>query len=224
MPEGTDLLYLEGIEGSYIREIDVKILGYESGGYILDRSVMHYQGGGQPGDRGYILADGERVPIYNVVKKGKKVVHLSTVKSGAKDGKLVVDWDRRYSIMKMHTLQHGISAVIFREGVRSLTTEVFPGYGFILTDKPSPLPDEIYRISSDRRNVKRYFLSREDLDEKLLTRCDLERLPKSVSRISIVEIEGLDFCACAGTHVRNTGEIGDYWVRNPGKKLEFGLF
>ena len=40
-------------------------------------------------------------------------------------------------------------------------------------------------------------------------RCNLDKLPKSVEEISVVEIEGLDSCACAGTHVKNTSEIGD---------------
>ncbi|MGC8645862.1 MAG: hypothetical protein ACP5UO_06390 [Thermoplasmata archaeon] len=224
MPEGTDLLYLEGIEGSYIREVDVKILGYEDGGYILDRSVMHYQGGGQPGDHGFILSGGERIPIYNVVKKGRKVLHLSRVRSSVKEGRLVIDWERRYSVMRMHTLQHAISAVIFREGVESLVTEVFPGYGYIVANKPAPLPREIYEISSNPRGVRRYFLKKEELDRNILARCNLEKLPKSVNRVSIVEIEGLDACTCAGTHVKSTGEIGEYWVRNPGNRLEFGLF
>jgi Predicted metal-dependent hydrolases related to alanyl-tRNA synthetase HxxxH domain len=52
----------------------------------------------------------------------------------------------------------------------------------------------------------------------------LERLPKSLTKVSIVEIDGIDKCACAGTHVKNTSEIGKYWLRAMGKKLEFGKF
>jgi len=225
LSEGAQLLYLQGIEGSYIREIDVKILGYRNGGYVLDKTIMHYQGGGQPGDRGTIVSGELKIPIYNVVKRGKDVLHLSTVKSDIERGRLILDWDRRYKIMKMHTLQHAISSVIFSDHYKSITTEVFPGYGFIESDSDIiRIREEGYNINKIGRSLKRYNVKRKEIDPKLMARCNLEKLPKSLDELSVVEIEGLDVCACAGTHVRNTIEIGDYWVRTPGRRVEFGLF
>lgn len=225
LSEGVQLLYLQGIEGSYIKEIDVKILGYENGGYILDKTIMHYEGGGQPGDRGAIVSGELKIPIYNVKKQGKNVLHLSTMQSNIDRGKLILDWERRYKIMKMHTLQHAISAVIFKDHYNSLITEVFPGYGFIESGSENiKIRDEGYKINKNARDLKRYNTKRTEIDPKLMARCNLEKLPKSLSELSVVEIEGLDICACAGTHVKNTSEIGDYWVRAPGKKIEFGLF
>ena len=166
-----------------------------------------------------------KIPIYNVRKKGKNVLHLSTVEAPIVSAKLVLDWERRYRIMKMHTLQHAISAVVFKTGFPSLVTEVFPGYGYIESDSSSiKVNSEGYKINKTARNVKRYEVKRDDLDPKLMARCNLDKLPKSVVEISVVEIEGLDSCACAGTHVKNTSEIGDYWLRTPGKRIEFGLF
>ena len=225
LSDGGSLLYLHGIEGSYIKETEVKVLGYENGGYILDRTILHYQGGGQPGDRGMLLSGNLKIPIYNVRKKGKNVLHLSTVEAPIVSAKLVLDWERRYRIMKMHTLQHAISAVVFKTGFPSLVTEVFPGYGYIESDSSNiKVNGEGYTINKTARNVKRYGVKRDDLEPKLMARCNLDKLPKSVEEISVVEIEGLDSCACAGTHVKNTSEIGDYWLRTPGKRIEFGLF
>ena len=225
LSDGGQLIYLQGIEGSYIKEIDVKVLGYESGGYILDKTIMHYQGGGQPGDRGMLVSGDFTIPIYNVKKKGKNVLHLSTHETQIDNGKLILDWERRYKIMKMHTLQHAISAVIFKDGFGSLVTEVFPGYGFIESDSSDiKIRKEGYKINEINKSLKRYSVSRENLDQNLMARCNLDKLPKSVSEVSVVEIEGLDSCACAGTHLKNTSEIGNYWVRTPGKRVEFGLF
>ncbi len=225
LSDGGSLLYLQGIEGSYIKETEVKVLGYENGGYILDRTILHYQGGGQPGDRGMLISGDLKIPIYNVRKKGKNVLHLSTVEAPIVSAKLVLDWERRYRIMKMHTLQHAISAVVFKTGFPSLVTEVFPGYGYIESDSSSiKVNGEGYTINKTARNVRRYEVKRDDLEPKLMARCNLDKLPKSVEEISVVEIEGLDSCACAGTHVKNTSEIGDYWLRTPGKRIEFGLF
>jgi misacylated tRNA(Ala) deacylase len=225
LSDGGNLLYLQGIDGSYLREIEVKVLGYEDGGYILDRTIMHYQGGGQPGDRGVLVSDDLRIPIYNVRKKGKNVLHMSNLKAEIESARLLVEWERRYKIMKMHTLQHAISAVMFSDGYKSLITEVFPAYGYIESDRAvANISDDVYSISRIGRNLKRYSVKREEIDQRLMARCNLEKLPKSISEVSVVEIEGLDTCACAGTHVRNTSEIGDYWLRTPGRKVEFGLF
>jgi len=225
LSDETQLLYLDGIEGSYIKETDVRVLGYEAGGYILDKSIMHYHGGGQPGDRGKIVSGDISVPIYDVKKHGRKVIHKSLVELDIKDGKLMVEWERRYKIMKMHTLQHAISSVLFDEGFMTVNSEVIPEYGIIETDKTVKyIPARGYRINEANLPLKRYYIKREELDPNLLRRCNLEKLPKSIERVSIVEIEGLDICACAGTHVRNTSEIGKYWLRNFENKVEFGLF
>ncbi len=225
MSEEGQLLYLHGIDGSYVKELDVQVLGYQDGGYILDRTIMHYQGGGQPGDRGVLVSGNKAIPIYNVRKKGKNVVHLSTVKSDIHGGRLILDWERRYKIMKMHTLQHAISAVIFKDGFNSVTTEVFPGYGYIESDSQRiKISSDGYTINRIPRPLKRYSVKRDSIDHKLLARCNLDKLPKSIDEVSIVEIEGLDVCACAGTHLRNTSEIGEYWLRAPSKRIEFGLF
>lgn len=223
--EGTELLYLEGIEGSYLKEANVRIIGHENGGYILDKSIMHYQGGGQPGDRGHILFGKFRAPIYNVKKQRKNILHMSQFQTEIEESTLVLDWERRYKIMKMHTLQHAISSVIFKEGFMTINSEVFPGYGFIETDKEiMRIPDGGYKINETNLKLRRYYIDRKQLDARLLKRCNLDKLPKSLTRISIVEIDGLDICACAGTHVKNTSEIGNYWIRNFGNKLEFGSF
>ncbi len=223
--DSTELLYLKGIEGSYIKETDVSVIGYENGGYILDRTMMHYQGGGQPGDKGYIINGGQRIRIYNVIKKGRKIIHLSIDKTDLREGKLIVNWERRYKIMKMHTLQHALSSYFFSEGSMTVESEVYPSYGYVVLDKEiKKIPDEAYEISSRSYPLKRYDISRENMNPETLKRCNLEKLPKSISTISIVEIEGLDICACAGTHLLNTNEIGEYWIRNTGKKIEFGLF
>ncbi len=225
MSEETELLYLRGIEGSYVKDVEVNVLGYEEGGYILDKTNMHYQGGGQPGDRGLLVAGEVRIPIYNVKKRGRNVLHLSAELKDVDKGKLILEWERRYRIMRMHTLQHAISAVFYKEGYQSLVTQVFPGYGYTEGDsKANKIPDEAFKLGETSRNVKRFDIGREEIDPKLLARCNLEKLPKSLKTVSIVEIENLDVCACAGTHVKNTLEIGKYWLRTPGNRIEFGLF
>jgi misacylated tRNA(Ala) deacylase len=62
--------------------------------------------------------------------------------------------------------------------------------------------------------VKIFMTTREEMlgmvDER--RRKLFERIPESVKDVRIVEIEGIDKCPCAGTHVANTAEIGHMTV------------
>jgi len=224
--EETVALYLKSIEDCYLKELPVNIISIEEDGYVLDKTIMHYEGGGQPGDRGQLLIGDNEVQIFNVIKRKNRIVHLAKEIVEGKDGILRLDWERRYEIMKMHTLQHAISALLYdKHGIRTIKSEVYKGYGEIFLDKEIyNLEDDFYRINEMARDVKRYSIQKENLNASLLKRCNLERLPKSLTKVSIVEIDGIDKCACAGTHVKNTSEIGKYWLRAMGKKLEFGKF
>ena len=224
--EETVALYLKSIEDCYLKELPVNIISIEKDGYVLDRTIMHYEGGGQPGDRGQLLIGDNEVQIFNVIKRKNRIVHLAKEIVEGKEGILRLDWERRYEIMKMHTLQHAISALLYdKHGIRTIKSEVYKGYGEIFLDKEIyNLEDDFYRINEMARDVKRYSIQKENLNASLLKRCNLERLPKSLTKVSIVEIDGIDKCACAGTHVKNTSEIGKYWLRAMGKKLEFGKF
>jgi len=224
--EETVALYLKSIEDCYLKELPVNIISIEEDGYVLDRTIMHYEGGGQPGDRGQLLIGDNEVQIFNVIKRKNRIVHLAKEIVEGKEGILRLDWERRYEIMKMHTLQHAISALLYdKHGIRTIKSEVYKGYGEIFLDKEIyNLEDDFYRINEMARDVKRYSIQKENLNASLLKRCNLERLPKSLTKVSIVEIDGIDKCACAGTHVKNTSEIGKYWLRAMGKKLEFGKF
>jgi Predicted metal-dependent hydrolases related to alanyl-tRNA synthetase HxxxH domain len=217
--EETVALYLKSIEDCYLKELPVNIISIEEDGYVLDKTIMHYEGGGQPGDRGQLLIGDNEVQIFNVIKRKNRIVHLAKEIVEGKEGILRLDWERRYEIMKMHTLQHAISALLYdKHGIRTIKSEVYKGYGEIFLDKEIyNLEDDFYRINEMARDVKRYSIQKENLNASLLKRCNLERLPKSLTKVSIVEIDGIDKCACAGTHVKNTSEIGKYWLRAMGK-------
>jgi misacylated tRNA(Ala) deacylase len=56
--------------------------------------------------------------------------------------------------------------------------------------------------------IKIYEEDRVSLEKRIDSqRANLDLLPKFISKLRIVEIEGFDICPCAGTHVKNTSEI-----------------
>jgi misacylated tRNA(Ala) deacylase len=64
-------------------------------------------------------------------------------------------------------------------------------------------------LVGDARPVESYELDRETAEAELdPERTRIELLPDSITEIRIVEIEGYDRTACAGTHVSSTGEVG----------------
>jgi Predicted metal-dependent hydrolases related to alanyl-tRNA synthetase HxxxH domain len=84
--EETVALYLKSIEDCYLKELPVNIISIEEDGYVLDRTIMHYEGGGQPGDRGQLLIGDNEVQIFNVIKRKNRIVHLAKEIVEGKEG------------------------------------------------------------------------------------------------------------------------------------------
>ena len=70
------------------------------------------------------------------------------------------------------------------------------------------IENKFNEIISKNLPIKIYEEERESLEKRVdQQRAHLDLLPKFVTKLRIVEIEGFDICPCAGTHVRNTSEI-----------------
>ena len=70
------------------------------------------------------------------------------------------------------------------------------------------LQDDVKAVVEKNLPVKKYIVKREDAEKEF----DLTRLPSSVKKVRIVEIEGFDKTPCKDPHVENTGEIGDFAI------------
>src|SRR5258708_190385 len=114
MPDMVEELFRQD---SYLKEADAVITALEERGVRLDRTNFYPTGGGQPGDPGVLRWDGGEAAIVDTVKAdGGDVLHVL-----AQDAprpavgtrvKAVLDWDRRYRHMRMHSALHVMSAVI----------------------------------------------------------------------------------------------------------------
>ncbi|NLE06603.1 MAG: alanine--tRNA ligase, partial [Crenarchaeota archaeon] len=103
----TEQLYYSD---TYLKEFDAKVLKVINHEYvILNRTAFYPEGGGQPADNGLITFGIVRAEVIDVKKIGKIIVHKikaaimpredSTVKG-------IIDWERRYTLMKAHTGTH----------------------------------------------------------------------------------------------------------------------
>jgi Ser-tRNA(Ala) deacylase AlaX len=98
----------------YAREFDARVTSAEGNRVVLDQTAFNPRGGGLVSDTGTL---GES-KVTEVVKEGEEIFHVLEAPLGLKPGDQVhgvVDWDRRFRIMRMHTSAHILSSVVNRE-------------------------------------------------------------------------------------------------------------
>ena len=202
-------------EDAYIREFDSRIESVEGNKVHLEATAFHPRGGGLVGDSGTL--NGFRVE--DTLKEGEsKIAHVLEPEHSLKAGETVhgvVDWDRRYKIMRMHTTAHALSAVFNRQAGALITgNQIKPDESridFSLENLDRELMNSYVEMVNEAvsRNlpVKTYFLPRAEA----VKIPDVVKLagaaPPDIDTFRIVEIEGLDIQADGGVHVKNLGEV-----------------
>ncbi len=211
----TELIYLQD---SYVKEFTAVVVGRdeEQNGLILDRTAFYPGGGGQPCDQGKLLV-GTREYIVSRVKRGG--VHLieGELPSIGMEVEGVINWDRRYKLMRTHTAMHILCGVIWRDYQASVTG----GNMGVLSGRmdfefgrmtPALIADIEAKINQEviaSRDLSVQVLSREEAFQiPDLIRTKINLLPPGIREVRTVEIVGLDLQADGGTHVANTSEVG----------------
>lgn len=199
----------------------------EHGGLVLADTIFYPLGGGQPADTGRLLTqDGACYPIVNTLRDDatRRITHCLADAPQLAPGTpvtLELDWERRYRHMRMHTCQHLLSVVLPYEITGgNLTTEGgrmdFNLPEGVTLDKES-IQRELDRMVAAATPVHLRLTSSEALRaQPELVKTMTAPPPLDADEIHLVEIEGIDLQSCAGTHVRNTAEVGQVLV----KKIE----
>ena len=174
---------------------------------VLDRTVFYPTGGGQPCDRGTISG----VPVIDVFEEGDEIVHLCAAPLRPEvEVTLQVDWARRFDLMQQHSGEHIVSGLVHsRFGYDNVGFHM--GADVITIDFSGELTPEQLREIEHAANeviwrnvpITTFYPSAETL--ALLPYRSKKALTGAVR---LVQIEGVDLCACCGTHVARTGEIG----------------
>jgi len=200
---------------AYLREFDARVTRVEGSAVYLDRTAFYPTGGGQPHDLG-TLAD---VPVVEVRKEGDDVRHVldgSAPPAGA-EVRGVIDWERRYQLMRTHTALHILCGVIWRDfGAQVTGGNMEPlkaRMDFELESMSGEFGEQIEELANKEieaaRPVSVRILPRDEafrIPDLIRTKINL--LPEGISQIRVVDIEGLDLQADGGTHVANTREVG----------------
>ncbi|MBS6955092.1 MAG: alanyl-tRNA editing protein [Enterocloster asparagiformis] len=173
----------------------------------LNQTGFYPEGGGQPSDTGTL--DG--IPVRYVFEKDGRVWHQ--VEAPMEPGRLaegVIDWERRYDHMQHHTGEHILSGLIhrcygydnvgFHMGKDEVTIDVS---GPLTMEQLEELEDEANRLIYDNVPVEEHFPTPRELASM-----DYRSKKELTGDVRIINIPGGDTCACCGTHVTNTGEVG----------------
>ncbi len=227
----TEVLYMPSIESNYIKDWDAKVEKRKDDYVVLDKSAFYPLGGGQPSDTGYLEWSGGRARVREVTKKGIIKHHIEgELPEG--DVHAVLDWDRRYGHMRMHTAQHIVSGIVYDEfGARTVGNQIYADKSRVdfhpitfADDDLALIETRASEIISRKMDVRIKEEARDSLEQRVDSqRANLDLLPRSIRQLRIVEIGDFDICPCAGTHVRNTDELGRVKIikkENKGKERE----
>lgn len=232
----TRVLYMEERKGQepdpcYLREFDARVTDRGPGYVALDRTAFYAEGGGQPDDQGLLRWSGGESKVLRVTKEKGVIRHHVGRLPEAEDVHGVIDWDRRYKHMRMHTSQHLLSGLVFREyGARTVGNQIHADYSRVDFQPAAFSDDDLRRIEEAMNaaveaamDVKIYEEDRAAVEEKVADRSLLDLIPQSIRRLRIIEVGDADYCPCGGTHLRNTREIGRVHIlerRSKGKQTD----
>ncbi|HUT17261.1 MAG TPA: alanine--tRNA ligase, partial [Acidobacteriota bacterium] len=218
LPPTEQLYYAD----AYMKEFDAKVLKVINSQYVvLDRTCFYPEGGGQPADHGYLTFGNVKAEVVHVQKVGRAIVHKIKGSSAPKEGATargLLDWDKRYALMKAHTATHLVNGAARRvlgehvwqhgtqKGVESTRLDI--SHYRRLT------PEEIHKIEMLANQA---ILANMPVTTEWMPRNEAEsrygfRLYQGGAvpgkDIRVVKTGDWDVEACAGTHLKRTGEIG----------------
>jgi misacylated tRNA(Ala) deacylase len=229
----TEMLFMKDVESNYIKEFDAKVIERGFDYVVLDRTAFYPLGGGQPSDTGSLVWSGGKAEVKEVTKKEGVRHHLVQNPDIVPENVHgVLNWERRYAHMKMHTAQHIVSGVVYDlYKARTVGNQLYHDRSRI-DFAPVKFTDEMIaeverkcnEILKSNARVEVCTTTRTELEKEVdAQRANLDLLPKSVQELRVVKIEAYDTCPCAGTHVRSLSELGNVKItkrENKGKDRE----
>lgn len=187
----------------------------ESNKIVLDQTCFYPRGGGQAADIGEI----EGLRVVDVDKDdASDIIHVFERDVPIKTGDVVhgrIDWNRRYRIMRLHSAAHIVYYVmpqVFGEGCKPASSG--------LLDDQKERADYLFSEKLDREKLKKV---EEEANRIISEGRTITTWTENNGESRFWKMDPFPVMACAGTHVRNSREIGRIRVergKKPGKGKE----
>ncbi len=210
-------------EKPYDNEFTAEVIEIDKKGdktaFVLDRTLFFPESGGQTADRGVIRVGDvgsyfSELEIYDVRIEDDIIYHFvdgdtSELKVGDK-AYGILDFDYRFSNMQQHSGEHIFSGLCKRYygcnnvGFHLSDNEVtFDFDRKLAEDEIYDIEDKVNKVIYENREIIAFYPTEEELES-----LDYRSKKEIKDRVRLVEIEGIDLCACCAPHVKRTGEIG----------------
>ena len=202
MEEMNELFYRD----EYAREFDAEVISCQKGkkGYevVLSDTAFYPEGGGQPA---------EQVNVLDVKRRNGEILHITD--APLEPGMTVhgvLDWERRFDHMQQHSGEHILSGLVHAQfgydnvGFHMNDEVVTVDFnGPITWEEAMELEDKVNAYIWTDAESRELYPSEEELKAM-----DYRSKIELKGKVRLVEYPGADLCACCGTHVAHTGEIG----------------
>ncbi|MEK4370602.1 alanyl-tRNA editing protein [Paenibacillus sp. FSL R5-0473] len=198
-------------DSAYTREWHTTItdrVDKEDGVYVtLAETAFYPHGGGQPCDLGQIGG----IAVLDVNIEDGEVWHKLERFPEQTEVHCEIDWERRFDHMQQHTGQHLLSAITLKL-TEAMTLSFHLGTEYDTIDvaaaelganQLTAIEQEVNRQIYRNARINTSWVTAEEAAQ-----LPLVKQPTVTEDIRIVEIEGVEYNACGGTHVSATGEIG----------------
>lgn len=221
------------LKDRYKKEFETKVKEADENKIILEDTIFYSESGGQACDEGKILRSGEKFAVVKVKKENGNVVHYLNT-PGLKKGdkiKCLINWKRRYKLMRSHTAAHILGAMFQKEmnvlvtGNQITTEKIRMDFNLENPDREilKSLIAKSNEIIKKNLPVSYYEMKREEIEKNPDMVKLAMGLPPGIKILRIVKIGDFDEQPDAGTHVKNTSEIGeleflDYETRGKNNK------
>lgn len=207
MKETKKLYY----DDPFLREFTARVVSCDEAksgwSVVLDRTAFYPEGGGQPADHGALGS----AHVLDVYEKDGVIAHLcdAPIEAGATvRGEL--DWMRRFDHMQQHSGEHICSGLICaRFGCDNVGFHM--GADVVTIDFNAEIAwDELTEIE---RRANRYIYEDHAVDIQFYRGAELDAVEYRSKKpldgdVRIVSFPGADCCACCGTHVNRSGQVG----------------
>lgn len=170
---------------------------------VLSQTAFYPLGGGQEADRGKLNG----IEVIDVIERQNKIYHIlaDDITESTVEGE--IDWQRRYDHMQQHTGEHILSGLVLqRFGLNNVGFHI--GQQLMRVDYDGFLDwPELLELERETNRVIGQNLT--VVDDIYQEGDDEYRFKKELTgTIRIVDVPGIDRCACCGTHVKSTAEVG----------------
>jgi alanyl-tRNA synthetase len=218
LPPTKQAYYLD----AYIKEFETKVTEVINGKYVVLESTYFYpEGGGQPADHGFLEYNDVKAEVINVQKVGRVILHKIRSSHPPKEGgtvKGILDWEKRYALMKAHTATHLVNGAarralgehVWQHGTQKgveITRLDISHYRRLTSEEIHKIENLVNQAVLANMTVSTEWMPRTEAESRYGFRL-YQGGAVPGKDIRVVKTGDWDVEACAGTHLKSTGEIG----------------